>query len=232
LAMCGRFSQSSSAEEIAETFQVETVDLPPRYNVAPSQTVAAVLQLPDNSQRQLQWLRWGLIPAWSKDSSIGFKTINARAETVAEKPSYRSAFRQRRCLIPANGFYEWQRLEGSKSKKQPYFFSLREVDLFAFAGLYESWASPTGEIIKTFTVITTTANELVETIHDRMPVILNSQDHDLWLDPSFGGIDRLQTLLKPYPAEAMKIYPVSTLVNSTKNDSVECTRVLTALEEQ
>ena len=139
-------------------FGVEVGDLPPRYNVAPSQSVAAIVQLPDISKPQLQMLRWGLIPSWAKDPKIGYKLINARAETVAEKPSFRSAFRQRRCLILATGFYEWQQVTGSR-EKQPYFIGLQDEKLFAFAGLYERWSSPGGDAWETCTMITTDAND-------------------------------------------------------------------------
>jgi putative SOS response-associated peptidase YedK len=218
--MCGRFCQESSVEEIAAVFGVGVGDLPPRYNVAPSQSVAAIVQLPE-APPQLQMLRWGLIPSWAKDPKIGYKLINARAETVAEKPSFRSAFRQRRCLIPATGFYEWQQVEGSR-QKQPYFIGLQDEGLFAFAGLYERWESPGGDVLETCTIITTAANKLVEPIHERMPVILASQDYDRWLGPCVGEIGSLQALLKPYPAADMKIYPVSSLVNNPKHDSPEC----------
>ena len=221
--MCGRFSQYHAAEAIAEAFEVdEEIDLPPRYNIAPSQPVAAILQLSDTNRRKLQWLRWGLIPSWAKDPAIGYKLINARAETASEKPSFRSAFKHRRCLIPSDGFYEWQRLEGSKTKKQPYYFSLKDNNPFAFAGLWERWENPEGDIVETCTILTTEANELVSPIHDRMPVILHSKDYDLWLDPNFISSDSLQALLNPYPSEAMIAYPVSSKVNSPKNDSPEC----------
>lgn len=228
--MCGRFSQYHAVEAIAEAFQVdEIIDLPHRYNIAPSQPVAAIVQLPDSDRRKLKWLRWGLIPSWAKDPAIGYKLINARAETASEKPSFRSAFKHRRCLIPSDGFYEWQRLEGSKTKKQPYYFSLKDNNPFAFAGLWERWESKEGDIVETCTILTTEANELVSPIHDRMPVILHPKDYALWLDPNFTSSDslqdaycRLQALLKPYPSEAMIAYPVSSKVNSPKNDSPEC----------
>ncbi|WP_026103005.1 SOS response-associated peptidase [Pseudanabaena sp. PCC 6802] len=225
--MCGRFSQYHSAREIAEAFQVDTDDdLPPRFNIAPSQTVAAIVRTPDAPQRQLRWLRWGLIPSWAKDPAIAYKLINARAETAAEKPSFRHAFKHRRCLIPSDGFYEWQRAEGSKSKKQPYYFSLKDSALFAYAGLWESWESPEGNIVETCTILTTHANDTVSPIHERMPVILNPDDYDLWLDPAIVYTDRLQALLKPYPAEATIAYPVSSKVNSPKIDSPECNQPL------
>ena len=222
--MCGRFALFHSAEAIAEAFRVEPIDLPPRYNIAPSQPVAAIVQLHNEPKRKLHWLRWGLIPSWAKDPAIGYKLINARAETASEKPSFRSAFKHRRCLIPSDGFYEWQRLEGSKSKKQPYYFSLTDNTPFAFAGLWERWESKEGDIVETCTILTTDANDLVSPIHDRMPAILSPEDYNLWLDPNFTRSDSLQAMLKPYPAEAMKVYPVSSTVNSPKNDSPECNR--------
>lgn len=218
--MCGRFVRSSSAAAIAKFFGVAASDIPPSYNIAPTQPVAAIVHSPDVGL-QLQSLRWGLIPSWAKDPTIGSKLINARAETVAEKPSFRSAFRQRRCLIPADGFYEWQQVPSSR-QKQPYFIGLQDEGLFAFAGLYEQWHSPEGEISNTCTIITTTANELVEPIHERMPVILAPENYDLWLDRSRCEVDRLHELLAPYPADAMQIYPVSRIVNSPKNNSPEC----------
>lgn len=217
--MCGRFVRSSSAAAIAKVFGVAESDIPASsYNIAPTQSVAAIWR--SDLGLQLQSLRWGLIPSWAKDPAIGSKLINARAETVAEKPSFRSAFRQRRCLIVADGFYEWQQVSSSR-QKQPYFIGLQDEGLFAFAGLYEHWHSPEGEIAHTCTIITTTANELVEPIHERMPVILSPQNYDLWLDSS-SKVDRLQDLLAPYPAAAMQVYPVSRSVNSPKNNSPEC----------
>ena len=221
--MCGRFSQSFTAASIANAFGVNTNDFPPpRYNVSPSQLVMAIFQLPSSLQRQLHLFQWGLLPAWVKDPTKFSKPINARSETVAEKPSFRTALRYHRCLIPANGFYEWQRVNGSKTKKQPYFFSLQDGHPLAFAGLFEQWESPLGEFIETCTILTTSANELVAPIHDRMPVILAPEDYSSWLDAGGSRTDRLLALLKPYPAEAMQLYPVSTLVNSPNHDTVEC----------
>jgi putative SOS response-associated peptidase YedK len=227
--MCGRFSQAfySQADDVtrrasfAEAFQVNTTHFPPpRYNVAPSQLVAAIFQIRNSTHRQLHLFRWGLVPAWVKDPTKHNKPINARSETVTEKPSFRAAFRYRRCLIPADGFYEWQKV--NSRQKQPYFLSLQDSTPLAFAGLYEEWESPAGEFIESCTILTTTANELVSPIHDRMPVILDPQDYAMWLDPSFDKSDKLQALLKPYPAAAMQAYPVSTLVNSPETDTVEC----------
>jgi putative SOS response-associated peptidase YedK len=221
--MCGRFTLISSAEAISKSFEVSVgSDLIPSYNIAPSQSVYAVVQMPEIVKREIHRIRWGLIPSWAKDPAIGYKLINARSETASEKSSFRYAFKHRRCLIPTNGFYEWQRVEGSKTKKQPYFFGLKDENIFAFAGLWERWESSEGDEIETCTILTTEANETISPIHDRMPVILNTQDYNLWLDPSFTRSDRLNTLLKPYPAEAMTAHPVSTKVNSPKNNSPEC----------
>jgi putative SOS response-associated peptidase YedK len=221
--MCGRFTLFSSAEAIAQIFEVDVpADITPSYNIAPSQTVKAVVQMADLSKRILHCFRWGLIPSWAKDPAIGFKLINARAETASEKPSFRSAFKHRRCLIPTDGFYEWQHAEDGKAKKQPYFFSLKDGNPFALAGLWESWKSPDGEVIESCTILTTKANDILRPIHDRMPVILDSKDWDMWLDPSFNNMHELQEILKPYPAEVMTSHPVSTLVNSPKNNSPDC----------
>ena len=226
--MCGRFTQSQSATTLAATFHLAAVpDLPPRYNIAPTQPVTAILatsepaaeQTSDRAERQIRQLRWGLIPSWAKDMSMGARMINARAETVAEKPAFRTAFRQRRCLIVADGFYEWQRLEG---KKQPFYFRLQDQQPFAFAGLWEHWQSPEGDSIDSCTILTTQANELLSSIHDRMPVILPPSSYDLWLDRTVRQPEQLQPLLQPYPAEAMTAYPVSTKVNSPAYDRAEC----------
>jgi putative SOS response-associated peptidase YedK len=201
----------------------------PSYNIAPSQTVNAAVGIPKEiaqftgeSKPRLHNFRWGLIPSWAKEPAIGYKLINARSETASEKPSFRYAFTHRRCLIPTDGFYEWQQVEGSKTKKQPYFFSLKTQNIFALAGLWERWESPEGEIIETCTILTTEANDVLRPIHDRMPVILNSENWDMWLDPSFNNKHELQEILKPYSADAMTSHPVSTLVNSPKNNSPDC----------
>ncbi len=218
--MCGRFTLSQSAEAIASVFQLDEVPiLKPRYNIAPTQLVPTVLQNPEQRQRQLQMLRWGLIPAWAKDPAMGARLINARAETVSEKPSFRSAFRHRRCLVIADGFYEWQRQDG---KKQPFYFRMQNTQPFAFAGLWERWQDPNGEIIETCTILTTDANELLRPIHERMPVILDPKDYDLWLDPAVENSEPLQQILRPYSSEAMTCYAVSTKVNNPGNDTPEC----------
>lgn len=217
--MCGRFSLAAAIEELAEAFSV--LEPPPapeaRFNIAPSQALLAVVADPE---RRFVRLRWGLIPSWAKDPSMGARLINARAETVAEKPSFRSAFKARRCLIPATGFYEWQRREAGK--KQPYYLRLQAARPFAFAGLWERWTGLEGEVIDSCTILTTSASTLMEPIHDRMPVILESRDYELWLDPDTRSPDRLVPLLKPYPSDQMSAHQVSSLVNSPTNDSPEC----------
>lgn len=220
--MCGRFSQRQSAEAIAQAFQVlEVPSLTPRYNIAPTQAVATVLQNSQQEGRHLKMLHWGLIPSWAKDPKIASKLINARAETVAEKPSFRSAFRQRRCLVVADGFYEWQQQE-NKKQKQPYYFRFKDESPFAFAGLWERWEDPNGKEIQSCTLLTTEANDLMRPIHHRMPVILSPKDYELWLDPEVKKPELLQPLLHPYPTEQMTAYPVSKLVNKPTNDSADC----------
>ena len=222
--MCGRFTLSQSAEAIASLFRLaEVPDVSPRYNIAPTQSVAAIITTPDSSQRQLRQLRWGLIPSWAKDTSMGNRMINARSETVAEKPAFRSAFRQRRCLVLADGFYEWQRSQG---QKQPFYFRVQNQPLFAFAGLWEHWQGPEEGPIDSCTILTTAANELLSQVHDRMPVILQPEDYDLWLDSTVREPERLQPLLQPYAAEAMTSYPVSSRVNSPRHDSPDCVESL------
>lgn len=214
--MCGRYSFNQLAEAIADKFQVKEVpEISPRYNIAPTQQVATVLLNSESSERQMKMLRWGLIPSWAKDTKMGAKLINARGETVAEKPAFRAAFKKRRCLILADGFYEWHTQNG---EKQPFYFRLENGEPFAFAGLWEHWEKGEGEPIESCTIITTEANELMRPIHDRMPVIIGSKNYEEWLDP-----ERVKTeLLQPYPTEEMIYYPVSTEVNNPKNDRSEC----------
>ena len=219
--MCGRFSQSQPADAIAQAFQVAVPSLTPRYNIAPTQSVATVLQTPEHNDRQFKLLYWGLIPSWAKDPKMGARLINARAETVAEKPAFRSAFRQRRCLVLADGFYEWQKQE-SKKQKQPYYFRFKDGRPFAFAGLWERWQDGNSETIESCTLLTTEANELMCPIHDRMPVILDPMHYDLWLNPDVKKREFLEPLLHPYPTEEMMAYPVSQTVNKPSNDRAEC----------
>jgi putative SOS response-associated peptidase YedK len=220
--MCGRYSQRQSAKIIAQAFQVNDVPtLEPRYNIAPTQSVPTVLQTSASTNRQFKMLHWGLIPSWAKDPKMGAKLINARAETVAEKPAFRSALRQRRCLVLADGFYEWQQQE-QKKQKQPFYFRLSDERPFAFAGLWEHWKGEDGKEIESCTLLTTEANELMQPIHNRMPVILDPKDYDLWLDPEVKKPELLQPLLHPYRSEEMTAYPVSTVVNKPSNDNAEC----------
>lgn len=220
--MCGRYTLRVAPGELAELFAViNAFDWSPRYNIAPTQTVAAVRTSRDESGRELALLKWGLIPSWAKDAKIGSSLINARAETVATKPSFRSAFRKKRCLIAVDGFYEWQAIAGQKAK-QPFLISVKNVPAFAFAGLAEHWVSPEGAPVDTCAIITTTANSLMQSIHDRMPVILDPADYDMWLDPARQDPEELLPLLKQFPAGRMQAVPVSTLVNSPRNELPDC----------
>jgi putative SOS response-associated peptidase YedK len=193
-------------------------ELPQRYNVAPTQPVAVVA---NNGQNKLEFFHWGLIPSWAKDPKIGNRMINARAETVAEKTSFRVPYRRRRCLVLADGFYEWRKEPGRKAKT-PMYIQLKSGKPFAFAGLWDLWRSPQDEALLSCTLITTTPNELVAQIHNRMPVILSPEAYDLWLDPAEQNPNRLDAWLKPYPAAEMTAFPVSTLVNNPRNDAPEC----------
>jgi putative SOS response-associated peptidase YedK len=217
--MCGRYTLRSSRESIAQAFDVpEVPELPARYNIAPTQSVPAVRVDPDRRVRELSLFLWGLVPSWADDPSIGNKMINARAETVAEKPAFRHAFKSKRCLVVADGFYEWRKFDRNK---QPYFIRMKDERPFAFAGLWEYWERDTGAL-QSCTIITTEPNDLVAPIHDRMPVILPESDYDLWLDPEVGDPKRLKPLLAPYPEHEMEAYPVSTMVNSPANDEEGC----------
>lgn len=215
--MCGRYTLTRKEGEIAEHVAVqESLRFEPRYNIAPTQTVPVVVS---DGDRTLRNLRWGLIPFWSKDISIGARMINARSETLSEKPSFRKLFEGRRCLVPADGFYEWVKTGGGKA---PVRIRLATKGLFCFAGLWDSWRSPDGSELQSFTVITTTANELLRPVHDRMPVILKEKDFDLWLNPTERRKEALQPLLRSFQSEEMEYYPVSTLVNSPRNDDPKC----------
>ena len=222
--MCGRFTLGATAATLAAQFDLANVPTwTPRYNIAPTQEVLVVRQPSPQANREARLHRWGLIPPWAKDPSIGTRMINARAETVATKPAFRRAFKERRCLLLADGLYEWQRQE---RRKQPFYIRLRDGRPFAFAGLWEHWEGSEGMAIQSCTILTTTSNEVVGRIHDRMPVILSPTDYDRWLDPSIQEPVVLQTLLRPYPADEMTAYPVSTLVNSPANDNPGCTEPL------
>ena len=188
-----------------------------RFNIAPTQTVPVVRQ--GATGRELAIMRWGLIPSWAKDMKLAATMINARAETVAEKPAFRSAFKRRRCLVPADGYYEWQKIDAKT--KQPYYIRRRDDQPFAFAGLWERWDKGS-DPIESFTIITSDANDSTRSIHDRSPVILDPSDFDMWLDPAFEGVDHLRTLLTPRQAAELVATPVSTYVNSPKNIGPEC----------
>ncbi|MBV6625779.1 MAG: SOS response-associated peptidase [Rivularia sp. (in: Bacteria)] len=220
--MCGRFTLIAEPERLKEIFEISDIsncEFEARYNIAPTQNVATVLSDSESEKRQCQLLRWGLIPSWSKDSKIGPRMINARAETLAEKPSFRSAFKRRRCLVLADGFYEWKNLA---NRKQPYYFQLQDKQPFAFAGLWEEWQSPENEKINSCTIITTDANELLQPIHHRMPVILQQPDYQKWLDPHVRNTELLQELLHPLQSEKMTSYAVSIRVNNPNHNSLEC----------
>jgi putative SOS response-associated peptidase YedK len=221
--MCGRYTSTNPVEVYAELFKARAGDLfvEPRYNIAPTYDVLACRAMP--AGRELALLHWGLIPAWAEDKKIGYRTINARAETVAVKPAYRTAFRRRRCLIAADGFYEWR---PGKPKKQPYYIRMRDGKPFAFAGLWERWEPEGAEPVDSCTIIVTTANELISQIHDRMPVILAPQDYDLWLDPEVHDPEKVMTLLKSYPENELEIYPVGFSVNSPKHDGEDLIKPL------
>ncbi len=217
--MCGRY-RMTRADKLAQQFEVDNeVEWTPRYNIAPGQQVAVVRQHADRPGREFSKMKWGLVPFWAKDPNIGYKMINARAETIAEKPAYREAFKSRRCLLPADGFYEWKK-EGKE--KQPYNFGMKDDSLFALAGVWERWKDPKGAMIETCSILTTTPNALLQDVHDRMPVILKPDDYELWLDPGFKHVDALLEVMQPFDATLMKRYPVSARVNLVKNDDPEC----------
>lgn len=218
--MCGRFTFTISPEMLAGIFGVTMpADLPPRYNIAPTQQVLAVRAT--ERGREAALLRWGLIPSWAKDPSIGSRMINARCESVHEKPAFRHAIRHRRCIIPAGGFFEW-REEGGK--KFPLYVRPKGDAFMAFAGIWDHWKDPSGQLIESCSILTTTSNSLVRQLHDRMPVILPPEAFATWLDPIMTDPERLQLLYQPFPADLMEMYQVSTLVNSPRNDSPECIR--------
>ncbi len=221
--MCGRFTLRTPLKQVADAFDLEPtlladgVEWPARFNIAPTQDVAVVKQR-GNEGRELSWLHWGLIPAWAEDPAIGNRMINARSETLATKPAYRDAFRRRRCLVVADGFYEWKQ---QSRPKQPYHIHLADDGPFAFAGLWAHWQR--GDlVIESCTIVTTAANELLRPLHERMPVILDRADYARWLDPQCQDREPLEALLTAYPADRMALRAVSTAVNSTRHDSPQC----------
>jgi putative SOS response-associated peptidase YedK len=221
--MCGRYRLTRHGKKIAEEFEIESdVQWSPRYNVAPTDIVATIRQDPKEPVRRFALARWGLIPFWAKDPTIGFKTINAMSETAASKPAFREAMRWRRCLVLADGFYEWQKV--SPKQKQPYNFGMADDSMFAFAGLWERWKDPGRGIVESCTILTTEPNFLVAGVHNRMPAILRSEDYDHWLDPGITDPARVADLLAPFDPRQMKKYPVSTRVGAVKNDDPECAK--------
>ncbi len=219
--MCGRFARKSTQEVLADWFGVELEDMPwfaPTYNAAP-QSVQPVVRLNrDSGQREFALLRWGLVPFWAKDAKLGYSTFNARAEEIAAKPAFREALKKRRCLVPADAFYEWQKLD--PKTKRPYAIGLRSGEPYAFAGLWERWQPKEGEALETFTILTTDPNALMEPIHTRMPVILEPQDYSRWLDPADTAQPPID-LLRPFPAEKMCAWPVSDRVGNVRNNDAE-----------
>ncbi len=215
--MCGRFASITPPEAMRRMFDTRNLvpNFPARFNLAPTQDVLAVRFNPETRERSLDPLRWGLIPHWAKDQSIGAKRINARAEGIADKPSFRDAFRRRRCIIPADAFYEWK--AGTKPKR-PYAIRRADGQMLALAGLWESWKSPDGQWVRTCTIITTEANALVGQLHDRMPVILPPEDHGLWLGEEPATSEELKALLMPFPADLMEAYPVGFEVSKVSSE--------------
>ncbi len=217
--MCGRFTLRVSSEQIADLFSVEQMPpVAPRYNIAPTQPVLVIRDSYGGSGREATFLNWGLIPFWAKDPSIGSRMINARSETAAEKPSFRAAFKYRRCIIPADGFYEWQKMAGGK---QPQLIGLKDGGLFGLAGLWERWEQD-GSAIESCTILTTEPNDLLAPIHNRMPVILHPDDYDEWLDRTVQKADPLLHLMRSFPGDEMAYTPVSTLVNNARNEDPAC----------
>jgi putative SOS response-associated peptidase YedK len=218
--MCGRFALMTDGETLATRFNLNAIlaDLTPRYNIAPSQSVAAIRTALEGG-REWVMLRWGLIPAWAKDLSIGSRLVNARAETAPEKPAFRDASRHRRCLIPVDGFYEWAMTEHGK---QPYFIHRQDRQPFAIAGLWEQWAREDSPSVLSCTLLTTAANRFMQQLHARMPAILLEADEAAWVDPTQQRTEALRALLRPAPEEWLSAYPVSRRVNAPKHDDVQC----------
>jgi putative SOS response-associated peptidase YedK len=216
--MCGRFTFAISPELLAEIFGVTVLeDIPTRYNIAPSQQVSIIRETASGG-RYLSSVRWGLVPHWAKDLSIGSRMINARCETVHEKPAFRQAIRCRRCILPASGFFEWA---ATPTRKIPHYITIWDGSPLAFAGLWDSWKTPEGESLETCAILTTSANSLMAPIHDRMPVILHHTEFDLWLDRAANNPEKLQRLCQPYPAELLQEWEVSTMVNNPAHETPE-----------
>src|SRR5580692_8859939 len=229
--MCGRYRLSRRKQIIEEHFDSISgeEDWNPRYNIAPTQAVPIIRQHPKEPVRELSLVRWGLIPSWAKDASGAARMINARSETAHTLPAFREAMKLRRCLVPADGFYEWQR---RGSAKQAFCFEVGDGGLFAFAGLWERWRDPSGQWVKSCSILTTTPNAVTSAVHDRMPVILDRDSHDLWLDPGMTNVEAVSEMLKPYDAGHMRCCPVSTRINYVANDDAECSAPVELTESQ
>lgn len=216
--MCGRYKLTVPFREIVRLYNLtNSVNLRPRYNIAPTQDVLAIIYDGATKQRPGEMFRWGLVPFWAKDIKIGYHLINAKAETITERPAYREAFKTRRCIIPADAFYEWQ--ETGKSLKQPYAIVMKDRSVFGFAGLWEKWTDEaSGEVIRSCTIITTEPNALCAPIHNRMPVILDPANYAKWLGEQPASNDALQAMLKPFPAERMACFKIGTRIGNVKYD--------------
>ena len=226
--MCGRYALIASAPRLARLLGlIDLPELPPRYNIAPTQAVT-VVRATHPGGRELVMMRWGLIPAWSKTPGKDYRMVNAKAETLAQRPAFRTAYRRRRCLIPADGFYEWKQLPG---RKQPYYVAMKDGAPFVFAGLWERWRGADEQIIDSCTIITTEPNDMVADIYNRMPAILEEKDYDAWLDPEQQDTRPLDALLRPYEASALTATPVSTHVNNPRNDDPRCMEPLAVKSE-
>lgn len=220
--MCGRYRLSRRKQIIAEHFDAAfDDDWIPRYNIAPTQPVPVIRQHPKEARRVLSLMRWGLVPSWAKDISGSARMINARSETAATKPAFRDPMKFRRCLVPADAFYEWKR---NGRLKQPFCFEVNDAELFAFAGLWDGWKDAHGQWIKSCSILTTMPNAVTSQVHDRMPVILSKDDYDFWLDPVMTDVGAISALLKPLDARLMRAYPVSNRINQVQNDDADCSR--------
>ena len=226
--MCGRFTLHSRLNLLLQQFALEAgPEVVPRFNIAPTQLSPIIRIDPATGEKVMERRRWGLVPSWAKDPKIGSRMINARGESVASKPAFRTAFKRRRCLVPANGYYEWQAMP---DRKQPYYLHLSDQRPFAMAGLFESWKPQAEHGLETFTIITTEANADTNRIHDRMPAILSEDDYDLWLDPEFDGQQALEVMLKPWVGGELQLTPVSRRVNNPRNDDRTCIQAAEADE--
>ncbi|HWX53076.1 MAG TPA: SOS response-associated peptidase [Verrucomicrobiae bacterium] len=228
-SMCGRYRLTAKERYLRDHFGLDDdPEWSPRWNIAPTQPVAIVRQDATQPKRSFAQVRWGLVPYWAKEPSIGFKTINAASETAADKPAFRDAIRRRRCLVPADGFYEWRKI--SAKEKQPYNFGMTDDSVFAFAGLWERWQDAAGKAVETCAILTTRPNALVAEVHDRMPAILTLENYDLWLDPGITDPARVMECLAPFDTRRMKKYPVGTRVNRPENEGPECAQEVPAAQ--